>query len=353
VRGLLEPALGRDLGGVRVHEGPMSALAAGSLRARAYTLGRDVHLGAEAHRLGSAERLRLLAHEAVHTVQQGGGRASPDGPPEIADPGGPEEAEARRIGAAVTSGPGPVRFPAVSRLTSPRIQRDLVGSKPEWSTYEGDFLLNLKTRSDPGVKTGMEGTITFQPSPETRDSFAIRLLQTLRVEDLGTGREYRWKGSFAPRRRMRTQADRARGIEPGYAVDVNVPRFQPRAADSDPDVSPYYGDSWDLGGGVKNQDGHKIDDDIKPAAIYDFPGVTGLRPTAARLTFETVARGDDVGYDYAALRWGFTVSNTARGTVTREHAKANAMPSATFGTALEKFDRYYRNPPRRRAPVLY
>ena len=66
VRGSIEPHLGADLGGVRVHTGPPAVHAATSLRARAFTVGHDVFL----NRGESPRDVGLMAHEATHVVQQ-------------------------------------------------------------------------------------------------------------------------------------------------------------------------------------------------------------------------------------------------------------------------------------------
>lgn len=66
VRARVEPALGADLGPVRVHEDAGAAQAAESIQARAFTHGQDIWLGAGE----SPGDLGLMAHEATHVVQQ-------------------------------------------------------------------------------------------------------------------------------------------------------------------------------------------------------------------------------------------------------------------------------------------
>lgn len=66
VRRRVEPALGRDLSWVRVHSGGDSNDAARSLDSRAFTHGRNIHLGPHER----SDDLALLSHEAVHAVQQ-------------------------------------------------------------------------------------------------------------------------------------------------------------------------------------------------------------------------------------------------------------------------------------------
>jgi hypothetical protein len=69
----IEPVVGADLGGVRVHTGPGAEGMAADLRAKAFTHKNHIWLGAGQ----SASDLGLVAHEAAHVVQQ------------TADPGGP------------------------------------------------------------------------------------------------------------------------------------------------------------------------------------------------------------------------------------------------------------------------
>jgi hypothetical protein len=66
VRDRVEPLVGADLGGVRVHDDTPSRHAAAALSARAFTIGGDIHLGPGE----SASDVGLMAHEAAHTVQQ-------------------------------------------------------------------------------------------------------------------------------------------------------------------------------------------------------------------------------------------------------------------------------------------
>lgn len=66
------PKLGHHLDGVRVHTGAAADAAAQAVGARAFTLGRDLVFAAGEYAPGSGEGRRLLAHELVHWVQQGG-----------------------------------------------------------------------------------------------------------------------------------------------------------------------------------------------------------------------------------------------------------------------------------------
>lgn len=71
VKALMEAQLGIALDGVRLHTDAGAAREADALDARAFTVGGDIFFGAGQYRPDSAEGRELIAHELVHTVQQG------------------------------------------------------------------------------------------------------------------------------------------------------------------------------------------------------------------------------------------------------------------------------------------
>ena len=77
LRDRIEPVLGADLSGVRVRHDEASGGAARALGARAFTVGRTIHLAPSS----SIADVGLIAHEATHVVQQG--LASPRAPPVV------------------------------------------------------------------------------------------------------------------------------------------------------------------------------------------------------------------------------------------------------------------------------
>jgi hypothetical protein len=351
----LEQHLGQDLSYVRLHEGPATARAADHLGARAYTLGSSIYLGSEVSSLSQRERAQLLAHEVVHTLQQGGAKVTPHAGLAISSPYDAAEREAEQVAATFDAAATPPASPslalrdlvransgrrqAVARMVVPQLQRDLSGKK---AVKDGEFDLNLKTESHPGAKNGMSGTIKFTASDKAPDSNNIRLLQTVRDEDLTTGKEYQWTGGEANRNKVMTAA--SKGIDPGYFVDVLHTGRSPRAKKTDAPVSPYYIVDYGTGGG--NQDGSKKGKTVKEASLWDYPGSSGNR----RFSFETAAKAADTGYIYATLTWGFTISDASKGKVEKEHATAHRSPSATFGAAVKAFDVFYKNPGSSTAP---
>ena len=72
VRGPMESAIGADFSGVRIHTGSESVQMNRELNAQAFAHGNDVYFGAGKYNPSSASGQHLLAHELVHTVQQGG-----------------------------------------------------------------------------------------------------------------------------------------------------------------------------------------------------------------------------------------------------------------------------------------
>jgi hypothetical protein len=70
-----EPRFARSLSHVRLHSDATSAGLARQLGARAFTVGRDIFFGSGELQPQSARGRRLIAHELVHTLQQGGDRS--------------------------------------------------------------------------------------------------------------------------------------------------------------------------------------------------------------------------------------------------------------------------------------
>jgi hypothetical protein len=355
LRSSLEVRFARDFSRVKVHSGPASAESALRIGARAYTLGTDIHLGAEARDLAGGEFDRLLVHEAVHTVQQGGRPVSPQPGLTVSNPTDASEQEAERIADSTSNhvaAPNPSRSLAlreamradrgrtsIARMVAPQLQRDLTGKK---SVKDGEFDLNLKTESHTGAKSGMSGTINFAASDKAPDSNNIRLLQVVRLEDLTTGKDYVWTGGEANRNKAMTAA--SKGIEAGHFVDTSYAGISPRGKKTDAAVSPYYRDYWP--NATASQDGSKKGKTVKEASLWDFPSWS----SKCRFSFETAAKGADTGYVYATLTWGFTISDAAKGTVDTEHATANRSPSATFGSAVKAFNEFFKNPGSSTAP---
>lgn len=73
VRAQMEPALGADFSGVRVHTGRQADTLNRDLSARAFTTGHDIFFKQDEYSPGSSSGQELLAHELTHVVQQNDG----------------------------------------------------------------------------------------------------------------------------------------------------------------------------------------------------------------------------------------------------------------------------------------
>jgi hypothetical protein len=343
VRRPLERALGRRLDGVRVHSGEASEAAADAIGARAYTIGNDIFLGRQAHSATSAARERMLAHEAVHTVQQGSRAIALRDTLRLGAPDTAAEREAAAIAEAVTSPSQLLRQTLRVTRVEPVIQRDLTGS---YDVPDGKFRLDLTQATNSSNMTGLRGTIKFHPSDTAPDSTSIRLLQVVRTENLATGAELQWTGDEAGRMNVQTVADPVRGMEPGWFVDhsAKVAGANRRTKSSDPAVSPYYRDYWP--NASESQDGSKAKTAIQDASLWDWPASSGR----IRFSFETQAKATDTGHYYGSVAWGFTVQDPAKKTLSNEWAYGRNVTLQTTDEALRLFNEYYRNPGATTAP---
>ncbi len=71
----MESGFGARFSDVRVHTDQDAAESAASLRADAYTSGRDIYFASGKYAPKSSDGQRLIAHELAHTIQQGEGKA--------------------------------------------------------------------------------------------------------------------------------------------------------------------------------------------------------------------------------------------------------------------------------------
>ncbi len=78
----MEPRLGHDFSGVRVHTDDRAAESARAVNAVAYTVGAHVVFDRAQYAPASRDGRRLLAHELTHVVQQGRAAVMPAVQPE-------------------------------------------------------------------------------------------------------------------------------------------------------------------------------------------------------------------------------------------------------------------------------
>ncbi len=336
----MEARFGIGLGHVRVHSGPQAEGLNRDLGARAFTQGHDIFFGAGQTPGDNA----LTAHELTHVVQQGGGSQY-------------------------------ARFGEISpRYGEAPIQCSFIGTYAVGGN--GYFEMDMETRegalATPASASGMDGYIRFVPIPGAPNSNQIDMVQIARHTD-ASGTDI---GSFTlpPEQAqrgglgdsgLRTRDDPARGIKGGFYSDVwhqNGAGGVPVAAGSP--MSPNFPvqpagpgvvsgrgkvrQPAQYGGGSGGVDGQargfKRSDnpaDIRSAALYDTPGIADAVHDV-EFNFESVALGEDTGFSYGAVTWGFGVHS---GHVVAEHLGVAAGQSATFDEAMERHQDFYVHEP--------
>jgi hypothetical protein len=121
VRAAMETRLGGSFERVRVHTGELAARSANAVDAAAYTVGRSIVFGRGAFVPQRPEGRRLLAHELMHTMQQGladpraAGHDLRVGQRDSAEEREAQRSDARPNGVPAASPPSPIRPLQVSR----------------------------------------------------------------------------------------------------------------------------------------------------------------------------------------------------------------------------------------------
>jgi hypothetical protein len=75
-RAFMEPRIGADFSGVRLHTGSASVQLNREVKAHAFTHGHDIFLGEGRGNVESSQGQKLLAHELTHVVQQTGAKSN-------------------------------------------------------------------------------------------------------------------------------------------------------------------------------------------------------------------------------------------------------------------------------------
>lgn len=172
-RRFMEPRLGGDFGGVRIHTDARAAESARSVSALAYTVGRDIVFSSGQYSPESAAGKRLLAHELTHVVQQQqwgspGSLVRSSSAPVIASETSAAEREADALAHRVTAG----QSVAGRRLAAPagHMHRSVSISPTDPMAA---LLLNALTRLTGRPATATGGTLALgNPAPGAAASSA-------------------------------------------------------------------------------------------------------------------------------------------------------------------------------------
>lgn len=181
-RAFMESRFGHDFSQVRVHTDTKAAESARAVNALAYTVGRDVVLGAGQHEPRTSEGRRLLGHELTHVVQQRNvsKMASADLQPKltVAPANDPYEQEADRVAEQVMRMAFAESLEVPSKMPSARIQRRCPRCIGSQTGNKEDALIHAKEIPNgiPEVAPELETQISTihgggQPLPESVRAF--------------------------------------------------------------------------------------------------------------------------------------------------------------------------------------
>jgi hypothetical protein len=194
LRDRFEGSLDTDLSSVRVHTGADSAHAADSVAARAYTVGNDIHFGANQYDPGSRSGQELIAHEVAHTVQQRGGSPTRQHKLAVSEAGDAHEVEAdRAAGAMVAGAPATVSSggPKIARKGNEAIGHGSADKKRKVDTDKAslpDGKVSIKM-------FGKEGDLTFSESGVTG---GLKLVNLPAKEEKLFAMEHKWPWQLGP-----------------------------------------------------------------------------------------------------------------------------------------------------------
>jgi hypothetical protein len=274
IRRPMEQFLQQPLDQVRVFSNPESRRAGESLGAFAVTVGQNIHLGARGEELQGNQRKALLAHEAVHTVQQRGVPPAPQLSASTPEPqAGPGEQTAEGLSQAF------MLHEAGHRGAGLAI-RDSIGMRPlasagaqlaRYATNFGefeDYKFN-EVKDAGGNSRGVQIYLKFHPGNNV-DAKKIGMTQAAEGKISGAQINQGFYG--------RRQATSGAGV--GYFIDRLAGR-----------PSPLYGTVGTVTAGA----------DATKLGSYAAPGITALSPAeiaASPLTGMDYGGGSVFGYRY-------------------------------------------------------
>ncbi len=350
----LRPSLERhfktSLDGVRVHTDAESQASADAIGARAYTVGKDIHLGSEGIRTSGDERRELLAHEVVHTLQQGAGTNAKR---DVGSRDDSFERQADRLAAPFHRSDG---LQVSNGTIGEGVLKGASAIQRKVSTHYGEFEdYRYQDLTDAaGTPVGVEMYLKFEPGVEARADL-IGMSQALEARIRGARRTDGIRGVH--------QA--SSGVGTGYYIDRNegypnplYPTRKPvKAGGNAANLTDYDTSSIDemtaaeqaaeaAATGIRGQryEGwgkhgyRKLVNGAwttEPAELYDVPMIAPPPPSTEQI-FETAAlaiAGPQEGTYYGSVEWGWRTD--AKGTFTRLPLRAvsQGVPSVNFLTA--------------------
>ncbi len=341
LRSSLESYFRTPLDRVRIHTDATSQALADTLGARAFTVGQNIHLGADGATATGSERNELLAHEVVHTLQQG--QVGPRAKLKVGAPDDQFEKQADRISAAFARGD---HAEAVDHVGAPVIQRAM--HPAHYGSFE-DATYGFITDAA-GTNIGVEIDLKFHPNANARADL-IGLTQAA----TGTMRGATFTGGILGLHQATSGAGTGHFIDqlegnpnPMYAATTtvrpggnasNLGDYQTLGVTAVPaaqqSVGPVRGRHFTGFGqhGYRKVVGGAFV--TQYAELYDAPTMGSAIPNSSQ-TFETTAlalEGPQRGTYYGSVEWGWR--SNAAGTLSMVPFRivSQGVPSVNFLTA--------------------
>jgi outer membrane protein OmpA-like peptidoglycan-associated protein len=218
------------------------------------------------------------------------------------------------------------------------LARSIAQSVP---TAQGVFELGMETQENAltGGRSGLKGTIAFEPSAKSPYTNKLALIQIVKLTDAKGANVDSASMPPASTPHLRTTEDKLGGVEGGYLTDVLHRDFTKAPAVDAPKGLPL-SSAYPFGPGGPPVFGFRRSEkaaDIKAAKLFDFPA-TSSKTANLDFAFETVAKGDDNQQTYGAVKWSFGVH---AGKVVNESSSVSDTASATFDAAVAAHENFY------------
>jgi hypothetical protein len=345
LRASLEAYFRTPLDRVRLHNDEASQSLADSLGARALTIGQDIHLGSDGARAMGSDRNQLVAHEVVHTLQQG--QVGPRAKLKVGAAHDRHERQAERIAESFARGGAAEK---VESASAPAIQRSMIPAhfgNFEDATY--DYLTDAA-----GARIGVEMHLKFHPGTNARAD-VIALSQAAKGVQSGA--------PFAPGIQGMHQATSGPGA--GYFIDqyagdpnplygatpnvrkggnagkladyetLDVTPLTKAQQATDAKTSGIHGRHYT---GAGRHGFRKVVGDnfvTQPAELWDAPTYGAVYRDSSQ-TFETAAlavEGPQQSTYYGSVEWGWQTDGKGALTKLPFRVVSQGVPSVNFLTA--------------------
>lgn len=342
LRSSLETYFRTPLDRVRIHSDDESQLAADDLGARAFTVGQHIHLGTEGAATTGTARNELLAHEVVHTLQQG--QVGPRAKLKVGAADDSYERQADRLSEGFAR--GGLRAPDAISNAGPVIQRSML--QGHFGKFE-DAKYGFVTDSA-GANIGGEMYLKFHPEDNARAD-VIALTQVTRGIQKGVpyteGVTGMHQATSGPGRGAFVDA-REGDPNPLYAASRVLKTGGDPSKPQDFETEPVTattaaqqksgtvrGKHFEGGGqhGYRKVVNGKFV--TKPAEMYDVPNYGQALPNSLQF-FETAAlavEGVQKDTYYGSVQWGWYTDSKGKMTQLPFRLLSQGVPTVTFLTA--------------------